>query len=277
MTRRETEYDYAERLLRVLEYIQGHLDEDLSPAALAKRAHFSVYHFHRIFKGFVGESVMAHIRRLRLERAAARLRFGDRPVTDIAHASGYDSHEAFTRAFGSRFGMSPSEYRSSVKPAPQLEAALRVETFPPRHLAYTRHRGTYQTVGEAWARLMAWAAPKGLLGPHAAAVGISWDDPDLTPDEHIRYDACIVIGAAIDPSGDIGVRVLPGGRWATTTHRGPYNRLGDTYVPLMSQWLPNRRLEPQDHPPIEIYHNRPGDTRPEDLVTDIQILLQESL
>ena len=64
---------YKERMLRVLVHIQQHLDEPLGLEELARIACFSQYHFHRIFRGMLGESVGEHIRRLRLERAASRL------------------------------------------------------------------------------------------------------------------------------------------------------------------------------------------------------------
>ena len=73
--------DYKRRLLRVLVHIQQHLDDGLELPELAGLASFSPYHFHRIFKGMVGESVKEHIRRLRLERAASQLKLGVAPVT----------------------------------------------------------------------------------------------------------------------------------------------------------------------------------------------------
>ncbi|MBD3163406.1 MAG: helix-turn-helix domain-containing protein [Candidatus Latescibacteria bacterium] len=72
--KRTTYQDYRERILKVLVFVQEHLDEDLSIEGLARRAHFSSYHFHRIFTGMVGESVMEYVRRLRLQRAAQRLK-----------------------------------------------------------------------------------------------------------------------------------------------------------------------------------------------------------
>ncbi|HEX4589292.1 MAG TPA: AraC family transcriptional regulator, partial [Gemmataceae bacterium] len=79
--RADTERTYKQRILRVLVHIQQHLDEVLELEDLAGVAHFSPYHFHRVFRGMVGESVMEHVRRLRLERAAHRLKFTDEPVT----------------------------------------------------------------------------------------------------------------------------------------------------------------------------------------------------
>jgi len=77
--------------LRVLVHIQQHLDETIELDELAHIAHFSPYHFHRIFRGMVGESLMEHVRRLRLERAAHRLKFTDTSVTNIAFDAGYET------------------------------------------------------------------------------------------------------------------------------------------------------------------------------------------
>jgi AraC family transcriptional regulator len=67
-----TRQDYLDRICRVLRFVQEHLDEDLSPAILSDVANLSVYHFHRIFSGLVGESLAEHVRRLRLEWARSR-------------------------------------------------------------------------------------------------------------------------------------------------------------------------------------------------------------
>ena len=97
-----TEQTYNERILGVLVYIQQHLDEAMSRDELARVAYFSPYHFHRVFHGMVGESVKEHVRRLRLERAAHRLKFGDHSVTRIAFDAGYEALESFSRKFRAR-------------------------------------------------------------------------------------------------------------------------------------------------------------------------------
>src|SRR5215475_13869572 len=101
--------DYKRRILQVLMHVQENLDSRLSLDELAGLACFSPYHFHRIFKGMVGESVKEHVRRLRLERAANQLRKGSASVIEIALDAGYESHEAFSRSFKSLFGASPTQ------------------------------------------------------------------------------------------------------------------------------------------------------------------------
>lgn len=101
-------------MLRVLAHIESNLDsydeEVLQLETPAEQSCFSAYHFHRIFRGMIGESVKSYIRRLRLERAATRLRQGREQITVIAFDSGYDSHEVFSRAFRTQFSM-PQTHR----------------------------------------------------------------------------------------------------------------------------------------------------------------------
>ena len=85
----------------------GTLDRE----TLADVAGFSVPHFHRIFTAHTGESAISYVRRVRLERAARKLRMGAVDITEVALAAGYDSHAAFSKAFRQQFGLSPSEFR----------------------------------------------------------------------------------------------------------------------------------------------------------------------
>ncbi len=104
--------EYRQRLNRVVDYIDTHLEEELSLARLADEANFSKYHFHRIFSSSIGETLGAYIQRLRLERAAGYLGSDrNRTVTEIALDLGFSSPAVFSRAFRDYFGMSPSRWR----------------------------------------------------------------------------------------------------------------------------------------------------------------------
>jgi len=107
-----TQNTYYQRIHHVLLYIQSNLDEDLSLDTLAATAHFSPIHFHRIFKGMVGETLVEHVRRIRLERAAIRLSIGIYTVTDAAFDAGYGTVESFSRKFKKMFGCPPSKYQA---------------------------------------------------------------------------------------------------------------------------------------------------------------------
>jgi AraC family transcriptional regulator len=292
--RSDTQIDYQERLLRVMVYVQNHLDEPLPLDDLAKIACFSPYHFHRIFRGMMGESVKEHVRRLRLERAAFRLTCSNRPVTDIALDAGYDTHESFTRAFGRMFGMSPSVYRREsrserVSVVSQTAASMwdrqrtmtmgdetvevRFENRRPVRVAFVRHVGPYRECGAAWEKLCKFAAQQGWFSPDILRIGISHDEPEVTEPNKLRYDACLTVNDQFKATGEIGVQEIPGGQYAIVTHRGPYDTLEETYRRLFREWVPTSGRELRSFPCFEVYRNDPSTARPEDLVTDIYVPL----
>lgn len=102
---------YGESIEGVEKYIRNHIDEPLTREVLANVAGFSVPHFHRIFTAQRGENIASYVRRVRLERAARKLRMGAVDITQVALAAGYDTHTAFSRAFKQQFGLNPSQFR----------------------------------------------------------------------------------------------------------------------------------------------------------------------
>ncbi len=288
---------YKERMLVVLAHIQERLDEDLALEDLARRGGLSRYHFHRVFHGMVGEPLMAHVRRLRLERAAHRLRHTSQQVVQIALEAGYDSHEAFTRSFRQAFGVTPSEFRRGRMPLRSLAPSgihflergvprdfraarslsrpmqVTIESVLPTRVAFLRHVGPYAACGPTWDRLCTWMGKEGYLGPGCRIIGISYDDPEATPPDQIRYDACITVDENFKPRDGIGVQTIEGGECARVTHHGPYAELSRTYAGLFGQWLPRSGRHVRNAPCFEVYLNDPGSTAPEDLVTDIYLPL----
>ncbi|WP_028588131.1 AraC family transcriptional regulator [Desulfocurvus vexinensis] len=276
---------YAERLNRVLDHLERHLDDDPSLEELAGVACFSPYHFHRIFTGMVGESLGAHLRRLRLQRAGHRLQFTALPVTRVALDAGYESLEAFSRAFRAQFGMAPSRWREAAragatatpgtaarhKGEPTMD--VNVKTLPETTVAYVRHTGPYMGCGAAWERLCAWAGPRGLLGPQARFLGLSHDDPESTPPERVRYDACIAVAPQTRPEGDVGVKTVGGGQYAVVLHQGPYETMHATYAHVCGVWGPGSGREFSPQPSVEIYLRDPAITPPQELLTEIWVPL----
>lgn len=286
--------DYKARILRVLLHVQRHLDEPLRLEALARIACFSPCHFHRIFSGMTGESLHEHVRRLRLERAAGQLKLSSRAVTSIAFDAGFETHEAFTRAFKGAYGLAPSRFRARESALPaaappsgvrfrkngarhQFKAAplgdktmnVQIKKLKPLRVAFVRHVGPYHEVGVAWDKLMMILGKDGRLGGGATMLGICHDDPDVTPPDKIRYDACVSVDETFQASGEIGVDTVAGGDYAVTTHLGPYDRVSEVYRKLLGQWLPRSGRELRDAPCFEVYLNSPESTEPEDLITDI--------
>ncbi len=104
--------EYVSRINRVIDYIESHLEEELFLRKLAQVAHFSPFHFHRIFKGIVGEPLNQFIQRIRLEKAATKLIENEKlSITEIAFECGFSSSSSFARAFKDYFTMSATEWR----------------------------------------------------------------------------------------------------------------------------------------------------------------------
>jgi AraC family transcriptional regulator len=104
--------EYAARINRVLDYIDKHIDKELSLDERARVANFSRFHFHRIFHGMVGETLNHYIRRLRIQKAASLLIHDHKKsITEIAFDCGFSGSASFARTFKETFDMSASEWR----------------------------------------------------------------------------------------------------------------------------------------------------------------------
>lgn len=282
---------YRSRILRVLMHIEEHLDGDLSRDKLASVACFSPFHFHRLFATYTGETLHKYIRRLRLERALHQLAYSDDSVINIALSAGFETHEAFTRAFRQAFDMSPTEWRSrvddrspfltlqarpSLTPPPigDLNMDVCIEKLPAKRIAFLRHIGPYTGVGEKFQQLMAWAGPKGLFGPQTQVLGIYHDNPEVTDEQKLRSDAAVTAPDHVTAEGDVQIGEIAGGDYAIATHKGSYAGLAECYRWLYGVWLPQSGRVPADAPCFERYVNNAAETAEQDLITEIHLPLQ---
>lgn len=307
--RATTQLEYRQRIQRAQTLLESSLDTPVRPANLAREACFSLHHFHRIFLAQTGESVMQQLRRLRLERAARRILNGQARLLDLALEAGYGSHEAFTRAFTEHFGTLPSDFRTQRFPqrqAPPADpaVAIRVETFAEVRVAGMRARGSYANVGATWQQLLAWAVrhgyctqaggsrerglvreePEGAEGPLTRGdslrdsppclYGLCPDDPAVTDESQLRFDACVVIDSD-PPDHEAVTMVVPAGSYAVGLHVGPYDRLHETYLQVIGHWFPMSGYEPAADAVVEHYLNSPATTPPDQLRTEVRVRIAD--
>ena len=100
-----------DRFADLVAWIQGHLHEDLSAEALAKRACLSPRHFARRFKEIFGTTPAHYVDEIRLREARERLTMPGQTISSVADSVGYKSDDSFRRAFERRYGVQPSSYR----------------------------------------------------------------------------------------------------------------------------------------------------------------------
>lgn len=104
--------DYIERIQRVEDHIERHLDDQLTLDGLARVACFSPFHFHRVWTAVTGETLAATIQRLRLEKSAdLLLKYPERTILDIALECGFSGQAVFARSFKEAYGMPASAWR----------------------------------------------------------------------------------------------------------------------------------------------------------------------
>ncbi|MFZ6641824.1 AraC family transcriptional regulator [Undibacterium sp. TC4M20W] len=277
---------YQARMHRVLEHIDRHLDQPLDLEVLAGVAHFSPYHFHRLFAAWMGERLGDYVRRRRLEAAAFRLfAQAGTPVLEIALSVGFGSAEAFTRAFKDRFAYTPAAWRqyqidlqrtnsknnqavsnndqvqsyasfhngvsSSLKQVASMDVKLIHRE--PVNIAYLRHIGPYGAeVGQFWAEVVSpWMATHNLFA--RARYGISHDDPSITDPALCRYDAAVELPENSPVPGNALLTSIPGGEYASLHFEGRSTEIGETWAALLRDWLPASGYQIDARPCFEYY------------------------
>ena len=93
-----------------------------------------------------------------------------------------------------------------------------IKELPERWVAFISYTGNYignpQIFADLFKRLGAWAGVKGLITPYAVFLSAYYDDPDLTPPDKLKLDACMSIAADVQVDEDVQKKVLPGGMYA---------------------------------------------------------------
>ena len=266
----DSRVEYERRIHRVLEHIDQHLDERLDLASLAAVAHFSPFHFHRLFAAWTGETLGDYLRRRRVEVAAVQLMRGPSSgVLQVALAVGFGSAEAFARAFRLRFGVSPSAWRASKSNSGQVavferlqnaasspsceDLHVRLTTRTPTDFLYLRRTGPFgDPLGRFWsATVMPRIVADGLAAqPRYALVH---DDPDVTEPARCRYDAGCEMPAGHRPSAGWLTSAIAGGGYAVLDFEGVSADAPGAWNRLLRDWLPSSGMQLDARPYLEHY------------------------
>lgn len=285
----EKNRSHSERVNKVLQYINSHIGDELSISLLAGKSNYSSFHFHRIMRAYLGESIGSYIIRVRMDAGAALLQHSNLEIIEIAHKVGYNSASSFNKAFKKHFQVSPGDLRKNGrvglhqycrmhKKIIMKNVSLRpqIKNLKEKKVVYTVAIGKYgdDNTKLAWNRIASFAQKNNLFVFGTECIGISLDDPNITAVEKCRYEACITCENDIEVEGRIGVKTIKGGRYAIFEHKGPYETLINAYNYICGEWLPNSDYELRELPCFEVYLNSLENTKPENLKTDICIPLK---
>ncbi len=109
-----SETDIPENILRVIYFLNEHLDQKLSILDMAREAGLSRFHFCRIFKRYTGKSPKKFLCLMRLEKAKRLLQDSGKSISEISAGVGFDDLSNFIRYFKKYIGVTPSRYRKEV-------------------------------------------------------------------------------------------------------------------------------------------------------------------
>ena len=278
---------YQQRIDRVVHHIYASLADDepvgLSLDELSAVSGFSKYHFHRLFAACVGINLNTFIQRLRLKKASYQLVFfPEMPIIDIAMDAGYESHEAFSRAFKRTYQTTPSQFRTAPdwttwseqhnyllnKPYPMN---VNICEFPGTLVAALAHHGDYRQLNQTIARFIQWRK-QSTEAPidSSQTYGLAYSDPQSA--EPFRFDVCASVSAPIrdNPFGVV-TQHIPAGRCARITHTGSHDLMDEKIRYLYNQWVIESEYELRDFPCFFHYRNLFPQVAESELITDIYL------
>ncbi len=267
---------YLQQIQRGVDYVEERLDEDLDLRAVSKAAGLSHAHFQRIFKALTGETLGTYVRSRRLANALDLLRTTDQRVLDVAIAAGFESQEAFARAFKKAYGMTPTDYRR-LGHGNLFPKKLRFDDAYLEHVAASVSREPELVTRPATAVLglrtvfYGTGSEKNNLGEKLPAV---WDaflpmarqvegkrafpyygvvQPDLDDPERLAYFAAVELTGPVVPPADLVAFELPAGRYAVFEHRGDPRTIDKTVDYIYATWLARAGERHTWGPDLELY------------------------
>ena len=271
--------DYLDRVNRAIDHVTANLSAPLRLEDVSRVACFSPFHFHRIFRAIVGETLHDFVKRVRLERAMYLISHTDRSLTDIALSCGFSSSSDFSRQFRQRFGVSPRKFDiegfrranreqlfdgtpggytlTRLPPAKPDAFTVHMRQLPARRVAYRRIFRPFDPgrVPEATAQLVAWARERDLH--RGQWLGYMWDDPAIVPLERCRYDMGLEIPETVVLNGDVSEVRLPPMTVAEVSIAGSVDLEVQVLEWLYTTWLPHSGFAPDDQPRFEAFNGEP--------------------
>lgn len=286
------EANYRKRMIRVLEHIAHHPDDDLALDALADVAAFSKFHFHRQFRAYFGLSLHRYVRLSRVRQAALSLGLrADMSVTEIALSAGFQSPDAFARAFREEFGCTPSAFRkapdwsawhAAIAPHDNARKLTAMHEYRNEDVSIVemdeipilimRHDGPATDLPHIVARFITWRKSARLRPERSRTFTLFHGDPDCDGGPtRIDLACCAPAGMGADDAVEEGA--IPAGRYARLLVRGPHDDLEHPANWLYLVWLPDSGEEPRDFPLLCERSKIGGHFAPHEMVTELLLPL----
>lgn len=281
--------EWLDRMMDAIDYMEGHMEEQLNIEEAARAAYSSTFHFQRMFHMLTGMTVAEYMRKRKLTLAAHELAVSsDARVLDIALKYGYDSPESFAKAFRRVHGITPSAARepgANLKAYPRISFHLSLKGD--KHMDYRIvERKEYEVIGkvikvsckdgenfrripEFWNECNSDGTVEKLcsVSKGNALLGICMDME--FEKEQMSYMIAVEKNESATDSS-LTVRTIPAANWAVFTSVGPLpGAIQKVTERIFQEWLPATGYEHADAPELEVYPL--GDTMSEDYRCEVWI------
>ncbi|SFC91709.1 transcriptional regulator, AraC family [Bacillus sp. OV322] len=277
---------WVESLQKAIDYMEDHLLEDMDMKQIAKEANSSVFHFQRTFALLTDVSVGEYLRRRRLTLAAQELVRSQCKIIDLAYKYGYDTPEAFSRAFRRQHGVKPSEVRKNHGKLNAYNRLIIQVTLKGRDPMKYKivERESFQVVGVK--REFSLAGGENLKG-----IPLFWNDvhSDGTNDVLLSLDNGRMYGICVDKSSEnqqmdywiaaeyggevpegLSAFTMPSSKWSVfEVHGAMPDAIQKAWKQIMSEWFPSGHYQHGGTPEMEVYSD--GDPSSPDYYSEIWI------
>jgi len=284
--------DSLSKMNKALEYIEEHLTEDIDYSEVSRIASCSEYHFKRMFSFLAGIGLSEYIRRRRLTLAALDLKDANLRIIDVAVKYGYDSADAFSRAFYSLHGILPSEARNEntqLKAYPRMTFQLSIKGGSEMNYRIVE-KGPFKIVGfkkrvpiifkgvnPEIAKMTELLTPEVIKELKALSniepIGIisaSTNFSEERMEEKGEMDHYIGVTTTCNVTGRYDVLEVKASTWAVFEAIGPFpETLQNVWGRIYSEWFPTSGYEAVEGP--EILWNEGPDTGNEKYRSEIWI------
>ncbi|MBS4198546.1 AraC family transcriptional regulator [Bacillus sp. FJAT-49732] len=262
---------WVESLQKAIDYIEDHLLDDMTIEQIALQANSSQFHFHRTFSILTDMTVGEYIRRRRLTLAAQELIRTNEKIIDLALKYGYDSPEAFSKAFRRQHGISPTEARKKMgklKSYNRLVIQVSLKGAEPMQYKIVE-RESFQVVGvkesfscengenligipKMWEKVHQEGIVDTLVkvndGTLKGILGVC----DPLSNRVINY----WVATASESEGSNGLEnlTIPASKWSVFEVHGPMpDAMQNAWKKIVSEWFPSSGYAHAGTPDLEVY------------------------
>ncbi|KMQ66597.1 hypothetical protein ACM46_03495 [Chryseobacterium angstadtii] len=279
--------EHQKRIIKAIKYINHNLDADLSLEKIAEIGMYSPFHFHRIFKLIIGETLQNYIIRKKIEKSAFYLAVKkDRDIKDIYLDLGFTSHSVFSKTFRKFYGVAPSVFRNNAPETfhkilmteskngqkdvvfspyiwqienllnwTKMNLKIEVKQLPEMNLAAVMSLGI-ASVETSYHVLIEWAEKKKLYpAGNVKMISVYHDSFKVTPPDKVRIHACMLLDERLEKQeGVVFPETIDPGKFIVGSGEVTLQDFEQCWVSLFL-WMNERGYTMRKTFPFEIYHS----------------------